>query len=42
MQTLVIGKGKRLFQDESAATLKLVESRAFRTGLVALTYQPER
>ena len=39
---LVLGKGKRLFQDGSLATLKLVDSKVFQTGVVALTYQPDR
>jgi dihydrofolate reductase len=39
---LVLGKGKRLFQDGSLATLKLVDSQIFRTGVVALIYQPDR
>lgn len=39
---LVLGKGQRLFQDGTAATLKLIESRAFSGGVVALIYEPER
>jgi dihydrofolate reductase len=39
---VVLGKGQRLFSDESKATLKLVESKAFSSGVVALIYQPER
>jgi dihydrofolate reductase len=39
---LVLGKGKRLFADGIPATLKLVESRAFSGGVVALVYEPER
>jgi len=37
---VVVGKGKRLFQDGSQMTgLKLIEARPFSTGVVALTYQ---
>ena len=39
---LVLGKGKRLFQNGGLTTLKLVESQVFCTGVVALTYQPDR
>jgi dihydrofolate reductase len=38
---VVLGKGKRLFKDNSA-TLKLVEARSISSGVVALTYEPER
>jgi dihydrofolate reductase len=37
---LVLGQGKRLFNDETKATLKLVESQPFSSGVVALVYQP--
>ena len=37
---LVLGKGKRLFQDASRTTLRLVTSKAYTTGAVFLTYQP--
>jgi dihydrofolate reductase len=37
---VVLGKGKRLFQDNATVTLKLVESRTFSTGVVALVYEP--
>ena len=37
---LVLGKGKRLFQDASRMTLRLVTSKAYTTGAVWLTYQP--
>jgi dihydrofolate reductase len=38
---LVLGKGKRLFEQVDAPqTLKLVETRAFNSGIVVLTYQP--
>ncbi len=38
---LVVGSGKRLFADGTQTpVLELVESRAFATGVVALTYRP--
>lgn len=39
---VVLGKGKRLFQEGMAATLKLVESRPFSSGVVGLIYEPDR
>lgn len=39
---VVVGSGKRLFQDGATATLKLVESRAFSSGVTLLVYQPDR
>jgi dihydrofolate reductase len=39
---IVLGKGKRLFQEGSGANLKLVESQEFDTGVVLLRYQPDR
>jgi dihydrofolate reductase len=40
---IVVGHGKRLFRDESKKTgLKLVEAKTFSTGVLALTYQPDR
>jgi dihydrofolate reductase len=39
---VVLGKGKRLFQEGATAKLKLLESRAFSSGVVALVYAPER
>jgi dihydrofolate reductase len=39
---LVLGSGKRLFRDDSAATLKLAESKAFSSGVVLLRYQPDK
>lgn len=39
---VVLGSGKRLFQDGSTATLKLVEAKTFRSGVVALVYEPDR
>ena len=38
---LVLGKGKRLFQDGSQARLKLVKAHAFQTGVVLLQYQSQ-
>jgi dihydrofolate reductase len=38
---VVVGKGKRLFREDSQKKeLRLIEARAFGTGVVALTYQP--
>jgi dihydrofolate reductase len=39
---VVVGKGKRLFQEDTSATLKLLESQSFSSGVVALVYEPER
>jgi dihydrofolate reductase len=40
---IVVGRGKRLFPDGmESAGLKLVESKAFRSGVVLLRYQPDR
>jgi dihydrofolate reductase len=38
---VIVGKGKRLFTDEGAhKRLRLVDSKATRTGVMILTYQP--
>lgn len=37
---LVIGRGKRLFTDGNQQALELVDVQSFRSGVVALTYQP--
>lgn len=37
---VVVGRGKRLFPDGLGSRLQLVESRAFRSGIVLLTYRP--
>jgi dihydrofolate reductase len=38
---IVLGSGKRIFQDDSdAKNLKLSDSKTFRTGVVVLTYAP--
>ena len=39
---IVLGGGKRLFIDESKATLKLVETKAFNLGVVLLSYKPDK
>lgn len=39
---VVLGKGKRLFHDGTIATLELIESRLFSSGVVALIYKPKR
>ncbi len=39
---VVLGKGKRLFQEGTTATLKLVETQAFSSGVAALIYEPDR
>jgi len=42
LHPLVRGRGKRLFADGTElAGLKLIESRAFRSGTVLLRYQPD-
>jgi dihydrofolate reductase len=39
---IVLGSGKRLFEDGSKASLKLVESKAYASGVVLLRYEPAR
>jgi len=39
---VVRGSGKRLFKETSAASLKLVETQPFSSGVVALIYQPQK
>lgn len=39
---VVLGQGKRLFQDGTIATLKLVEAKSFSSGVAALIYEPDR
>ena len=39
---VVLGNGKRLFREGIPATLKLLESQAFSSGVVAVVYEPER
>jgi dihydrofolate reductase len=38
---LVLGKGQRLFEEGTTATLKLVEARGFSSGVTALVYEPD-
>jgi dihydrofolate reductase len=40
---LVLGTGKRLFRDDTAPTkLRLVDSKSTTTGVLILTYEPEK
>lgn len=39
---LILGKGKRLFEEGTMATLNLVEARSLAGGVTALIYEPER
>ena len=39
---VVLGRGKRRFKEGVPATLKLVSSQRFSSGVVALVYEPER
>ena len=39
---LVLGKGKRLFREGINTTLRLIDSKTYSTGVVALTYQPAK
>ena len=39
---IVVGNGKRLFSDVSSATLKLIETKMFSSGVILLSYQPDR
>jgi len=39
---VVVGAGKRLFGDQPQTALKLTHSRTFRSGVVLLTYVPDR
>jgi hypothetical protein len=36
----VLGSGTRLFDEGTKAKLKLTDSKQFKTGVMALTYQP--
>jgi dihydrofolate reductase len=38
---VIVGKGKRLFEEGIPATLKLLESQSFSSGVVALVYEPD-
>jgi dihydrofolate reductase len=39
---VVLGTGQRLFREGSTASLKLVETRTFSSGVTALIYEPDR
>lgn len=39
---MVLGKGKRLFSEGTTATLKLVKTQTFSSGVMALIYEPHR
>ena len=39
---VIVGKGKRLFKEGIPATLKLLGSQAFSSGVVAVVYEPEQ
>jgi dihydrofolate reductase len=39
---IVVGKGKRLFKEGTAAKLKLVEAKVFGSGVIAQIYKPAR
>ncbi len=39
---MVLGEGKRLFKEGIPATLKLLGSQSFSSGVVALVYEPDR
>jgi dihydrofolate reductase len=39
---VVVGRGKRLFEEGIPAPLKLLESKSFSSGVVALVYEPDR
>ena len=39
---IVLGKGKRLFTDGQFASLKLIDSKAYDSGVTLLRYEPER
>jgi dihydrofolate reductase len=39
---VVLGSGKRLFEDVPKTPLKVVESKTFSSGVVLLSYRPDR
>lgn len=39
---VVLGTGRRLFHEGSSATLRLIETRSFSSGVAALIYEPAR
>lgn len=42
MEVAFSAKGKRLFQEGTTATLKLLEAQPFSSGVAALVYEPGR
>jgi dihydrofolate reductase len=38
----VLGNGQRIFENVATATMKLLDTKTFSTGAVALIYQPQR
>jgi dihydrofolate reductase len=40
MAPLVLGKGKRLFSQGTEAKLRLLDSKAYSTGMLRLSYAP--
>src|SRR5258708_10927844 len=42
VHSVVLGSGERLFNDGSQVTLKLVDTKMFGSGVVALIYRPDR
>lgn len=39
---VVVGGGKRLFKDASEKVFKVVDAKTFSSGVVVLTYQPDK
>jgi len=39
---LILGKGKRLFQEGDQARLQLANTKPYKTGMLSLSYQPAR
>ena len=39
---LVVGKGKRLFEEGNQLQLKLVETKAYKTGVLSVSYEPAK
>jgi len=39
---IVVGKGKRLFSDGQAASLKLIDTKTYDSGVTLLRYEPDR
>jgi dihydrofolate reductase len=38
---VVVGHGQRLFEADDQVSLRLIDSRTFKTGVISATYQPE-